>query len=358
MRVFIPTQTFPPQMGGMENVMAALAEKFGKAGYAVTVLPKNQTPDSCNYQIVHRRLPKFLRNAYKRRYLAGNLTKDDLVICDSWKSVAAVPSHDGKLVVLAHGQEYLKTGRRAKQVQAALNRATHIVSSSEFTLDLIKGNWNIEHLHACMIPPTYMLADKPANSDSEPNGANDMLRLVSICRLEKRKGLQQAMEALFELGHTIPEWHWYIGGTGPQETELQALIDRFHLRDKVSLLGRVDETEKENLLSQADLFIMPSYQEGNSLEGFGISYAEAASHGLPAIAGCEGGAPEAVIDGMTGWCVDPTTNSELRDCLEQALINTSEREKRGANASDDFVKRLNGTASFTKFCREIEVAGL
>ena len=44
MRVFIPTQTFPPQIGGMENVMAALAEKFGKAGYAVTVLPKNQTP--------------------------------------------------------------------------------------------------------------------------------------------------------------------------------------------------------------------------------------------------------------------------------------------------------------------------
>lgn len=355
MRVFIPTQTFPPQIGGMENVMAALAEKFGKAGYAVTVLPKNQTPNTCNYQIVHRRLPKFLRNAYKRKFLAGNLTKDDLVICDSWKSVAAVPSHDGKLVVLAHGQEYLKTGRRAELVQAALNRATHIVSSSKFTLSLIRKNWNIEHLHACMIPPTYMLAD---TSNNAGHGANKVLRLVSICRLEKRKGLKQTMEALFELAHTIPRWHWYIGGTGPQETELQGLIDRLHLRDKVSLLGRVDEPEKENLLSQADLFIMPSYQEGNSLEGFGISYAEAASRGVPAIAGCEGGAPEAVIDGMTGWCVDPNTNSALQDCLEQALNNTREREKRGANASDDFAKRLNGTASFTKFCREIEVAGL
>ena len=355
MRVFIPTQTFPPQMGGMENVMAALAEKFGKAGYAVTVLPKKQTPTTCDYQIVHRRLPKFLRNAYKRRYLAGNLTKDDLVICDSWKSVASVPIHDGKLVVLAHGQEYLKTGRRANRVQAALNRATHIVSSSEFTLNLIKGNWNIEHLHACMIPPTYMLADKPTNSDSEPK---ETLRLVSICRLEKRKGLKQAIKALFELAHTTPEWHWYIGGNGPQETELRALIDRLHLRDKVSLLGRVDEPEKEDLLNHADLFIMPSYQEGDSLEGFGISYAEAASHGVPAIAGCEGGAPEAVIDGITGWCVNPNTNSELRDCLEQALSNTRERENRGANASDDFAKRLNGTASFNKFCSEIEVAGL
>lgn len=355
MRVFIPTQTFPPQMGGMENVMAALAKKLGKAGYAVTVLPKKQTPNTGDYQIVHRRLPKFLRNAYKRRYLARNLTKDDLVICDSWKSVAAVPNHDGKLVVLAHGQEYLKTGRRANRVQAALNRATHIVSSSEFTLDLIKKNWDIEHLHACMIPPTYMLADTSNNAD---NAVHEVLRLVSICRLEKRKGLKQAMEALFELADTIPEWHWYIGGTGPQETELQGLIDRLHLHDKVSLLGRVDEPEKENLLSQADLFIMPSNQEGDSLEGFGISYAEAASHGVPAIAGCEGGAPEAVIDGMTGWCVDPNANSALQDCLEQALSNTREREKRGANASDDFAKRLNGTASFTKFCREIEVVGL
>jgi phosphatidylinositol alpha-1,6-mannosyltransferase len=139
---------------------------------------------------------------------------------------------------------------------------------------------------------------------------------------------------------------------------LQALIERLHLPDKVSLLGRVEEPEKEKLLSQADLFIMPSYQEGDSLEGFGISYAEAARHGVPAIAGCEGGAPEAVIDGMTGWCVDPNTNSELRDCLAHALSNTREREKRGANAYDDFARRLNGTASFTEFCREIEVPGL
>lgn len=355
MRVFIPTQTFPPQMGGMENVMVALAEKFGKAGYAVTVLPKTTTTNTNDYQIVHQRLPKFLRNSYKRRYLAERLRKDDLVICDSWKSVAAVPNHSGKLVVLAHGQEYFKTGRRGKRVQAALNRATHIISSSEFTLGLIKKNWNIEHLHACMIPPTYMLANRSTKAEYE---ADEALRLVSVCRLEKRKGLKQAMEALFELADTIPEWHWYIGGKGPQETELRELINSLHLRDKVSLLGCIDGSEKDNLLSRADLFIMPSYQEGNSLEGFGISYAEAASHGVPAIAGCAGGAPEAVIDGITGWCVDPNKNSALRDCLEQALINTHERETFGANASDDFAKRLIGTASFAKFCREIGVASL
>ena len=36
----------------------------------------------------------------------------------------------GKLVVMAYGQEYLKTGKRAKRVQAALNRATHIIPCS------------------------------------------------------------------------------------------------------------------------------------------------------------------------------------------------------------------------------------
>jgi phosphatidylinositol alpha-1,6-mannosyltransferase len=266
-----------------------------------------------------------------------------------------VPNHLGKLVVLAHGQEYIKTRRRAKLVQAALDRATHIVASSDFTLGLIKKNWNIEHSHACTIPPTYMLAD--ASSIAE-NRTNEKLKLVSICRLEKRKGLRQSMEALFKLADTIPDWHWYIGGTGPQEAELQALVDRLNLRDKVSLLGRVNEPEKERLLSQADLFIMPSYQEGNSLEGFGISYAEAARHSVPAIAGCMGGAPEAVIDGVTGWCVDPNTNLELRDCLEQALSNRREREIRGAKAFDDFAQRLNGTASFSKFCLETEVARL
>ena len=140
MTVFIVTQTFAPQTGGMEGVMTALAENFSAYGEEVIVLPDK--PHSANgYQTVQKNRLKFRRAATKRSWLKGRLTATDIVICDSWKSVAAVPPHHGKLVVLAHGQEYLKSGRRARRVQKALNRATHLVASSQYTLNLVEKGW-------------------------------------------------------------------------------------------------------------------------------------------------------------------------------------------------------------------------
>ena len=50
---------------------------------------------------------------------------------------------------------------------------------------------------------------------------------------------------------------------------------------------------------------MPSIIYKKSVEGFGISYIEAASYGIPSISGVEGGSSDAVFNMKTGWCVNP-----------------------------------------------------
>lgn len=349
MNVFIVTQTFAPQTGGMEGVMTALAKNFAARGDDVIVLPDK--PHSANgYQTVQKKRLKFRRAAAKRSWLKGRLTATDIVICDSWKSVAAVPPHHGKLVVLAHGQEYLKSGRRARRVQKALDRVTHLVASSQYTLNLVEKGWETQHIKATVIPPTYMLADDIPHRPKKPKTP---IRLVSICRLEARKGLMQSLLALSQLGEAIPEWRWDIGGSGPQQDELAATIASLNLENRVFLLGRIDEADKNDLLATADLFIMPSYQEGKSLEGFGISYAEAARFGVPSIAGQAGGAPEAVIDDKTGWCIDANTPEALCTTLAAALSNDALRRGRGIAAQHRYAARLTGEAASSAFLNHI-----
>ena len=349
MSLYIVTQTFAPQTGGMEGVMTALADKFAVRGNDVTVLPdKPYSADS--YKIVQKNRLKFRRAAAKRNWLANQLAANDIVICDSWKSVAAVPSHQGALVVLAHGQEYLKSGRRAMRVQKALDRATHVVASSRYTLDLVTKGWSVGHAKTIAIPPTYMLPDDiPTMSVS----ASRPLKLISICRLEARKGLLQSLEALARLGNTLPDWMWHIGGDGAQRAELAAAIKRLNLSNRVTLLGRVDAAQKDALLAEADMFVMPSYQHGKSLEGFGITYAEAARYGVPALAGLAGGAPEAVLDGKTGWCVDATAPEALHTALHSALSDANIRRQYGQAAQNRYARELTGAAVFAALVNHI-----
>jgi glycosyltransferase involved in cell wall biosynthesis len=352
MRVFIVTQTFPPQMGGMEGVMKSLAEKYAQTladPQNVVVLPDKPYVANTPYRLHQTTRPKPFRAMSKRRWLAQHLKRDDLVICDSWKSVAAVPPHQGTLAVLAHGQEYLKSGRRAKRVQKALNRASHIIASSAFTLNLIESGWQVNHAKTITIPPTYMLPDEAANPATQKNRtAKAPIELLSICRLEARKGLLQSLQALARLDAALPDWCWRIGGSGPQADVLAAAIASLGLQSKVTLLGRVEDEQKETLLAQADVFLMPSFQDGKSLEGFGISYAEAARFGVPSIAGTAGGAPEAVRNGETGWCVDTLNPAELDAAVQQALSDTKLRHTLGEAARLDYADRLSAGVTLSQ----------
>ena len=301
-RVALVTQTFPPKMGGMEAVMASLAKHFAENGSEVAIFPNKPAPEEQFYKSYLLPSPKLVRHLFKKLLISLKANPQDLVICDSWKSVKAVPAKFKNIVVLAHGQEYLNTSKRKLEIETALMKARAIVCSSHATMKLVEALTPIHRDKSHVVYPTYML-EEPSSIELKKSPANT-LKLLSISRLEKRKGIQNAMKAIVKLKDEGLMFEWDICGSGPAEKELHDLCKELKLEENIRFPGRVSDQEKQLLLSQADLFVMPSYQEGNSLEGFGISYVEAAAFGLPSVGGEAGGANEAVNAPECGWCCD------------------------------------------------------
>jgi len=147
----------------------------------------------------------------------------------------------------------------------------------------------------------------------------------------------------------LKPFFWNICGEGLQAEEIKKCIKDLNLSKNVKLVGKVNTQEKESFLEKSDLFVMPSYKVNNSIEGFGISYVEAAAYGVPSIAGIEGGVKDAVLDSKTGWCVDPLDKLALTDTLKSAINNKKLREKYGNNAQKKFLDYFLGEKVFRKF---------
>lgn len=344
--VLICTQTFPPRLGGMEAVMHSLATLFSGNGYDVLVAADKAWDSPKPFGFFSVNVPRFMRSAIKRMMLGVKRFDPDLTICDSWKSVSAVPRKSGKLVVLAHGQEYLDPSNRKKRaISNALERADLVVASSAMTANLVRivsPSANVE-----VIYPTYMLSRLGAVK--APYRASKQVPVIlSICRIENRKGLFQSADALDRLLQKGLEFEWKIAGSGPDLQRLKDFLAEKSISSRATFLGRVSDPEKEQLLSEADLYLMPSYQAGKSLEGFGISYAEAAKFGVASIAGEVGGAPEAVLNGKTGWCVDGSKSEAIERALCEALSNSDKLQQLGHAAKNRFDDELAGEVSFKK----------
>lgn len=341
-RIFLATQTFPPRIGGMENVMHALSRNLAYSGFDVTVLPNRSYKGEEAFRTINIPLIKPLRIIAKRLILKFMLKDDDIVICDSWKSVNTITrKFNGRLALLAHGQEYLKNPRHDKRIQSALNRASLVVANSVFTSDLIRNRYNVPKEKLKIIPPTYMLAKTP-QPQNRADKNNAEVRLISICRLDKRKGLQQAIEAIGNATEVKHAWRWDIIGNGAEAKRLKNLVEQLNLQNNIQFWQGVKDAEKIEMMRQADLFIMPAYKTNESVEGFGISYLEAAQYGVPAIAGNTGGSVEAVINGETGWCVDAHNIEHLQSAIVAAIKSPEERRRRGLLAYERFINKFSG----------------
>ncbi|MBU6254782.1 MAG: glycosyltransferase family 4 protein [Actinomycetales bacterium] len=156
--------------------------------------------------------------------------------------------------------------------------------------------------------------------------------IVSVGRLVHRKGQDHLIESMPQILKSVPDAHLLIVGTGPYLTHLSKLVARNKLENHVSFIGRIQYAELPRFICAGDIFVMPSRSRlaGLEVEGLGIVYLEASSCGLPVIAGSSGGAPDAVLDGVTGFVVNGTDNEQIAQTAIELLNNPEKARAMGA----------------------------
>jgi phosphatidylinositol alpha-1,6-mannosyltransferase len=171
-------------------------------------------------------------------------------------------------------------------------------------------------------------------------GLDDKKVIVSVGRLVHRKGQDFLIDALPLISQKISNVHLLLVGEGPYRAELEKRSVARGVRDRITFIGRVKHSELPEYICAGDIFAMPSRSRlaGLEVEGLGIVYLEASACGLPVIGGTSGGAPDAVLEGETGFSVDGTSATAIAEAAIRLLSNAEYAEKLGAQGRGWIVK--------------------
>jgi phosphatidylinositol alpha-1,6-mannosyltransferase len=171
-----------------------------------------------------------------------------------------------------------------------------------------------------------------ATSLRQSLGLSEKKVIVSVGRLVHRKGQDFLIESMPQILTQVPDAHLLLVGQGPYRAHLEKLVTKHSLQENVTFIGRIQYNDLPGYICVGDIFAMPSRSRfgGLEVEGLGIVYLEASACGLPVIAGESGGAPDAVIEGVTGFVVDGTSTEQIANRAIQLLRDEKLRRDMGS----------------------------
>ncbi|PRH80961.1 alpha-(1-2)-phosphatidylinositol mannosyltransferase [Streptomyces solincola] len=162
-------------------------------------------------------------------------------------------------------------------------------------------------------------------------GLTDRPVVVCVSRLVPRKGQDTLIEAMPAILAAHSDAVLLVVGGGPYDKELRKLAAATGVADAVRFTGAVPWSQLPAHYGAGDVFAMPcrTRRGGLDVEGLGIVYLEASATGLPVVAGDSGGAPDAVLDGETGWVVRGGSPGEAAERITALLDDPELRRRMG-----------------------------
>ena len=326
----IVTKTFPPEIGGMQNLMWGLANELSK-NFMIKVFADysedHKTFDEqVSFSIERVGGIKLLRKFRKAQLINEFMKKNRIegIIVDHWKSLELLKTNKKK-ICLIHSKEinHEKGTSLNKRVLEVLNNVQIVVANSHFTKDLaIK--LGVKKDKILVINPGV---DKVQELNKKTlDKVDDLLkhkspRLITVSRFDKRKNHEKIIMALRNLKQIYPSIVYICVGYGDEEEKIKKLVAELGLQPQVMFFKNISNELKNSLVAKSNIFVMPSIIHKKSVEGFGIAYIEAAQYGVPSLGGKDGGASDAIDHQKTGLICDGNDLDEIYSSINLMLEN-------------------------------------
>ncbi|HEX2202894.1 MAG TPA: glycosyltransferase family 4 protein [Longimicrobium sp.] len=202
--------------------------------------------------------------------------------------------------------------------RAMIRRAKRLTATSTATYELLRTivdpDVGIDLVYAGVPDELFALPRKPEDY------------LLFFGRMDiLQKGLDTILEAMSILVRTRPGVELKMAGRGKDAERVRQMARELGVERNVTMLGAVDEAERQRLFAGAAVELMPS-----RFEGFGMVAAEAMAAGVPLVAAAAGSLPEVVGDG--GVLVPPGDAHALAREVARLLDDAAERERLSAAA--------------------------
>jgi phosphatidyl-myo-inositol dimannoside synthase len=157
--------------------------------------------------------------------------------------------------------------------------------------------------------------------------------VLTVARLVPHKGQDVGLHAIARLMRELPLVRYVLVGEGPDRPRLERLAQTLGIAERVVFAGAVSDDDLADAYASASVYLgLSRVDDGVNVEGFGISFVEAAASGVPCVAGDSGGVRSAVRDGETGLVVSPTDTDAVVHALRAMLSDDALRRKLGDQA--------------------------
>ena len=342
----IITRSFPPEIGGMQNLMWGLTNALSKH-YMLKVFADYQDnhknfDEQVSFSIERVGGIKILRK-YRKAQLVNEFIKEnkvEAVIADHWKSLELIKTNKKK-ICLIHSKEinHEKRSNLNKRVLDVLNNVDTVVANSEFTKNLAT-KCGVDVSRIVVINPGVNSAEelnKKTNNKVEILLKQKSPRLITVSRYDKRKNHEKVIMALRNLKQIYPDIIYICVGHGDEEKNIKNLVTELDLDGQIMFFKDISNELKNSLVAQSNIFVMPSIVYKKSVEGFGIAFIEAAQYGIPSIGGVDGGAADAIDHEKTGLICDGNDLDSIYSSINCMLENKKYLEY-GKAAKENSIK--------------------
>ncbi len=317
-------------------------------GVQVTVVAPHNSPTNFDFP-VHRLLPnlapaeprRLAKMAQSTLAVRRALRNCDLIHCtvEVFAPLAMWVAHGRPYFITGHGS-YAQAGvdRHAAirpMYKSAFRRAHTVVCVSAYTAR--RAASYTRGLNTSVIPngiDATAFADLPA-----PAHPVERPTILTVGGVKRRKGTLELVHAAAHIRRERPNVQVIVAGSTEYETDytqqVRDAIAALDLREHVQLLGFVDEAALMGWYGAADVFVLPSINDGWRFEGYGLVHLEASAAGLPVVGTRDCGAEDAIVAGVTGLLVSQKgLEHELPSAVLMLLNNPSVAQRMGQAGRD------------------------